>query len=668
MKKVIVISKTHLDLGFTDYAENIKQKYINSFIPNAIDLAKKVNTDNEKNFIWTTGSWIIKEALKDPKQKYELTKALETGNIVPHALPFTLHTELLDTDTLDYGLSIVDELDKIRGRKTVSAKMTDVPGHTKGLVNLLAKHGIKLLHIGVNGASALVDVPPCFLWKSGDDEIVVIYSGDYGGAFKSDLIDEVLYFDHTVDNRGAPSPKKVLNKISEIGKEYPDYKITAGTMDDFADIIWEVRDKLPVVDGEMGDTWIHGSATDPYKSASLRTLISLKNKWLSDGSLIRESDEYDKLVNAILCLAEHTCGLDSKIYFSDYGHYLKKDFKKAREKDSVKYRHIFSDLPQSILPIKERLNGRRKKGYYSVLEKSWAEQREYINDALSALSASHRKTAKEAIENLLPEKPCYITANGITSINLGEWSLEINKNGGIGSLKYGEKEIIRKNNEPIIIYRSFSNEDYKYWLSHYSRNLSGTFEWAIGDFARPALKSVEGNYPTGRFPYRADKIFGKDNKIIVDLTCDERLCRELGAPRLIQIEYTLEDDGLNIDISWYEKDANRLTEAIYFNLFPAEEKIKMEKLGCVIEPQEVAYNGSRNIHAVQSVEFDNFKIINRHAPLISFGGGKILEFDNKIEDISNNGISYILYNNVWGTNFPLWYEDNARFEFQISLK
>ena len=28
MKKVIVVSKTHLDLGFTDYAENIKEKYI----------------------------------------------------------------------------------------------------------------------------------------------------------------------------------------------------------------------------------------------------------------------------------------------------------------------------------------------------------------------------------------------------------------------------------------------------------------------------------------------------------------------------------------------------------------------------------------------------------------------------------------------------------------
>ena len=123
MKKVIVVSKTHLDLGFTDYAENIRRKYIDAFIPEAIELAEKVNTDTKKHFIWTTGSWIIKEALNDESCKDKLKKALIDGNIAPHAMPFTTHTELLDVDSLDFGLSIVDSLDEIRGRKTVAAKI-----------------------------------------------------------------------------------------------------------------------------------------------------------------------------------------------------------------------------------------------------------------------------------------------------------------------------------------------------------------------------------------------------------------------------------------------------------------------------------------------------------------------------------------------------------------
>lgn len=129
MKKVIVVSKTHLDLGFTDYAANIKKKYINDYIPGAIALAQKLNTGGQKKFIWTTGSWILKEALEkgDELQRKKLKEALANGNIAPHAMPFTTHTELLDEDTLEYGLSIVDTLDRLRGRKTTAAKMTDVP-------------------------------------------------------------------------------------------------------------------------------------------------------------------------------------------------------------------------------------------------------------------------------------------------------------------------------------------------------------------------------------------------------------------------------------------------------------------------------------------------------------------------------------------------------------
>lgn len=668
MKKVFVVSKTHLDLGFTDYAENIRRQYIDKFIPEAIDLAEKVNKNGKKYFIWTTGSWILKEALLDKNQSEKLRKAIADGNIAPHAMPFTTHTEILDYDSLDYGLSMVDELDKIRGRKTVAAKMTDVPGHTKSLVPLLHKHGIKLLHIGVNGASALVDVPPCFLWKNGDSEVVVIYSGAYGGAFKSDLVDEILYFDHTLDNHGAPSPEKVLSHFDDIQKEYPDYEITAGTMDDFADIIWKVREKLPVFEGEMGDSWIHGSATDPYKAAALRTLISLKNQWLSDGSLQRSSKEYKDFTDAILTIGEHTNGMDSKTYFSDYGHYLKKDFNKARSKDKVSFTHLFSDLPQSILPLVSLFDGRRKRGYYSVIEKSWLEQRGYLCKALDALSNEHKEIAENALAELFPYIPDNFVANGKNSIRSGDFTLTINDNGGIGSLTYKNKIILRDNNEALVTYRSFSGKDYDFWLNNYSRDLHETAVWALGDFARPNIKRLEGKYPTGRFDYRIEKIFAEDNEIKMDLICDRTLSDNLGAPRLIQVKLTLTEKVFHFDLSWFRKDANRLTEAIYLNLFPDTDSVDLIKLGLPVKPQEVALNGSRNLHAVEAVEWDSYRIKNLHAPLVSFGRGKILEFDNKLESIRKDGISFVLYNNVWGTNFPLWYEDNAHFEFKIEIK
>ena len=39
VKEVLVLFKTHLDIGYSDYAEMIVDKYINGFIPDAIKLS-----------------------------------------------------------------------------------------------------------------------------------------------------------------------------------------------------------------------------------------------------------------------------------------------------------------------------------------------------------------------------------------------------------------------------------------------------------------------------------------------------------------------------------------------------------------------------------------------------------------------------------------------------
>ncbi|MGN0571577.1 MAG: DUF5054 domain-containing protein [Candidatus Fimenecus sp.] len=679
MKKVIVVSKTHLDLGFTDYAENIRQKYISTFIPSAIELAKTVNTETDKRFIWTTGSWILKEALRDgtEQQKIALLQALKDGNLVPHALPFTTHTELLDAETLTYGLSIVEELDNIRGKKTVSAKMTDVPGHTAGLVPLLAAHGIKLLHIGVNGASAVPEVPACFLWKVGNAEIIVVYSGDYGGAFKSEFAEEVLYFDHTLDNHGAPSPEAVQKKLAEIQKEYPDYTVSAGTLDEFAEAIWKVKDKLPILTGEIGDTWIHGSAADPYKSASLRTLMRLKRDWLKDGTMQRDTDEYKGFSDGLLCIAEHTCGMDSKIYFADYENYLKSDFQKARAKDDVRAKHIFRDFPHGLIAAFGRWFGSYQKGSYRVIEKSWAEQRQYINKAVSALSEAHKKIALEALDALRPSD--LLPANGTNKyekpITFGEYTLAISAYGGIARFTHNGTDILKENGVPLLEYRSFDKSDYDFWFTHYARNMQANGGWAYPDFGRPLLKYAKGKYPTGRFFYKmTDSTVCETEdgvKIFVALQCEKKLCEELGAPRNVQVVYTLSAEGLRFSLLWTGKDANRLTETIYLHLSPAGtgDDFRLQKIGTEIDYRTTASMGGRNLHAVEKCILHTadgkYDFVSLHAPLISVGKGKILEYDNKIEDIEKDGISYVLCDNVWGTNFPLWYGENARFDFAI---
>lgn len=675
MKKVIVVSKTHLDLGFTDFAATIKDTYLNRYIPHAITLAEQLNAGGKKQFVWTTGSWILKEALRlgSEDRRRSLEAAMRRGDIVPHALPFTTHTELLDEDTLEYGLSIVERLDALRGRKTVAAKMTDVPGHTKGLLPLLAEHGVKLLHIGVNAASAVPEVPECFLWKCGEYEIPVIYSGGYGGALQLDLTEEVLYFDHTNDNRGTPEPEQIVKKLEEIQKEYPGYVVEAGTMDEFADVLWEKRHHLPVVTDEIGDTWIHGGATDPWKTGALRTLMGLKKKWLAEGSLKKADPEYENFSDSLLCVAEHTWGVDTKKHFGDYEHYLKPDFQAARKAGTAKIKHPFRDFPQNLIVLQCRQSGAYKECSYPAVERSWQEQRDYIRAAVDSLSSAHRAEAEQALRFLRPEQPLASVTpfDPARELTCGDWRFTLNGQGGIGSLSCRGEEIIRANDNPLIEYRSYDHKDYDFWIEHYNRDLEKNISWVKGDFGRPLLQYAAGKYPAGRFPYTLKAAHTlEDGGVCADLVCDPKLCEELGAPRLIQAVYRLGADGLNLELSWFGKDANRLSEALFLRLFPAAGALRLQKLGQWIDPEKVVRKGNRNLHAVQRArltrERGSYMLENIHAPLLSVGQGKILEFDNRFESMEKDGIAYVLQDNVWGTNFPLWYEDNAAFRFRIT--
>ena len=44
IKTVHIVYKTHLDVGFTDYAANVVKRYIDDYFPRAIDLANELGT------------------------------------------------------------------------------------------------------------------------------------------------------------------------------------------------------------------------------------------------------------------------------------------------------------------------------------------------------------------------------------------------------------------------------------------------------------------------------------------------------------------------------------------------------------------------------------------------------------------------------------------------
>lgn len=672
MKEVIIVHKTHLDLGFTDYAESVRLRYMNDFIPKAIDAAEKLNSDGEKRFVWTTGSWLIKEALEcGGELRRKVVKALKNGDIAAHALPFTTHTELLDKDIFEYGLSLIDGIDAISGVKTVAAKMTDVPGHTAAIVPLLAAHGIKLLHIGINTAAAFPNVPECFLWKSGGAEIVVIYSDGYGGTFECPFTDKILCFEHASDNCGVKRVEEIARNFERIKRRYPDCKVRAGRIDDVADALWEARRELPVVESEIGDTWIHGAASDPYKTGAMRTLMRLKDGWLERGLLTRGSDGYRAFADALLCCAEHTWGGDMKVFLEDTEHYRKNVFAEARKRDRVRYRNLAGDFPFRIRAFFEDVFGLSKHSY-SRIEKSWQEQRGYIDKAVAALPSDCKAEAEKALAKLRPEAlPSPEKAEKYvfgTEIRIGEAALTVNESGGFALSLDGDK-LLDSRDRPLLTYTSYGTEDLKYYSKHYLRHRQ---PWAVSDNLRPGMKKTD--CLCGSFVYGAKDArmtLSEDAaEIVLLLSCGDEVCDKTGAPRGAQAIYRLNAAGLTVELALTDKDAVRTPESLSCSFYPIFDTVRYVKLGSETDPANVVSHGNRKLSAIERAVFGKngriFRIESVQAALAASEGGNILRFDDSPADIASHGLSFVLHDNVWGTNFPLWYEENSAFTFTIS--
>ena len=667
-----------MDLGFTDYAKNVIERYRSQFIPAAVELARKLN-GKEKKFIWTTGSFLIRDSLRNAsiKNQKALDEAIKKGDIAWHALPFTTHTELATKELFGYGLSISRELDKKYKKRTFAAKMTDVPGHTIAMLPLLWAAGIRFLHIGVNNASSVPDVPSEFLWKYGEAEIVVVYEGDYGGIYQNEYIEDILCFLHSGDNCGPGSEQEVEEIYARLKEKYPDYEIAPSTLDGYGRAMWEVRDKLPVVTGEIGDTWIHGIASDPYKTGAYRELAYALEEWLSAGKLSQKDKAYDAFCENLLLICEHTWGMDVKRCLADYDNYLKADFEQAREHDRVRFKlkNIYKSFMQKYFDFKERRRGEYSRGSYSAMEKSWAEQREYIAKAIAALPADLQKEAKNRIARLEVkggfDKADCERASTEGKYRIGGFELEFCQK-GIKKIEHNGITLLEGNKTAFLRYASYTAADYEEYKNTYARDYEKCKVWIAPDFHKPGLKYADGKYPAGNFYYNLDRIFvnEKEQSIIASFSCEEKVSSECGAPKRFEARFIPAGEGLKVRLVWLDKDASRLPEALFVN-FPIkadEGSLRYIKMGESINPFDIVPYGNRNLCAIEKATFTagnkSYALINTHAPLAAIGEGKILKVDNEYGD-KEKGLSYNLYNNLWGTNFPLWYDQNAFFEFTL---
>ncbi|MDR3145261.1 MAG: DUF5054 domain-containing protein, partial [Treponema sp.] len=584
-KLVRVVFKTHLDIGFTDLAARVTENYLRVFIPKAIETAEELRRrGGEERMVWTTGSWLIHTFLKraGPKDRDALIRAIEAGDIAWHALPFTSHTELMDQGLFEYGLSLSAELDRRFGKTTVAAKMTDVPGHTIGMVPLLAKAGVEYLHIGVNGASHLPETPRMFRWRAPDgSELVVQYDRSYGDTLILPGAEEALVIVNSSDNMGPPRAESVLRVFAELSARFPDAEIRSSTLNDFVPALRKIGADLPVLTEEIGDTWIHGAGTDPGKVARFRELLRLRKTWEAEGRLSPADAAYGNFHDQLIMISEHTWGLDLKKHLGDFKNWQAEDFRAARQADTVSpsavpeeygaiSRHVEAEL-EALFPGEA---GPRERRSYSFFESSHREQRAYIDAALEALPPLLREEADAAFKNLEPRG----SAGGAglmypgQPFALGPWQAVIGDSGAIVSLRgEGDAELAGPGGIGDYSYQTFSYEDFIRYHQDYNRDLDSNAAWAIPDFGKPGMQYARPR-PLNAF-YRPhirsiSRPEGGEDLVELGLLASPRDPR--GAPRELVIRYRARGrreyraggenpaPRLEISLDWFDKEASRL--------------------------------------------------------------------------------------------------------------
>jgi hypothetical protein len=166
VEQVVVVFKTHFDIGYTDMAANVVQRYRTKMIDDALKVVEKSREmPPERRFAWTIPGWPLSKIMDDwpgqtPERREKVAQAFKEGRFVVHALPFTTHTELLEVEDLVHGLGYASRLSREAGLPLPrDAKMTDVACHAWIVPTLLRRAGVEFLHIGCNAACRSPQVP-----------------------------------------------------------------------------------------------------------------------------------------------------------------------------------------------------------------------------------------------------------------------------------------------------------------------------------------------------------------------------------------------------------------------------------------------------------------------------------------------------------------------------
>jgi Domain of unknown function (DUF5054) len=645
VKRVLVMFKCHLDVGFVDTQAAIIRKYFDVYFPLAIETARSLRHTGDDRYVWTTGSWLLYEYLEQTgaASRTRMEQAIGEGSVAWHALPFTWQSELLNESAVTGAIGFSKSLDRRFGRKTTGAKMTDVPGHCRGLIRPLAQNGVTFLDIGVNSASTPPDVPDAFVWKdSGGNSVAMIYhQREYGGVVRIPKSDLAIAVEMRDDNAGPHTLEEIHTIYANLRRQFPKATVKAASLTEIANAVEPFRAAFPVVTQEIGDTWIYGVASDPLKLAHYRELLRLRTEWLNQGKFKVGAATDLAFLSKFALAVEHTWGTDTKTWL-DFDHYT----------------------PDALASMLDQPK-------YKTVTGSWVEKRADIEAGVAALPSALRDEARARVNALKAAAP---DVSGL-SAHAGEletkhFKVALDPNTG-AIIQLHSKAASRDwasavNPLALFNYQTLSKADYDRFLASY---ITVQTDWAPKDFGKPNIESFGAQ--SRIWNTRLIQCVAGEDRLVAELQLDGAPSAVTAWPGRLYLEllFPPSDPRVDIRFTWLDKRSNRLPEALWLSFNPVVTQPRnwqLAKMDTQVSPFDVVSGGNRHMHAVSKgiSHREGFELQSLDAALVVLGEMSPIYFSNDQPDLAK-GFHFSLFNNGWGTNYVQWFGEDMRFRFSI---
>ena len=350
---------------------------------------------------------------------------------------------------------------------------------------------------------------------------------------------------------------------------------------------------------------------------------------------------------------EHTWGRDVKSNLFDNYDWLNADFDRARAPGS----------PNA--------------SQYAILEESWWEQREWgITLAVDTLAAANHPLAATLVDGFSRLKPVVPDLVGFSAGKAGEiyacgnTSIAFDGSGAIATLIDNQFVWADANHTLLSLkYRSYSAADVAAFFATYCKSNES---WVQHDYGKPGLPSsvlgqiwpttMTGLYmrsgPNGVCSFRVESAFAAD--------ASENYGAAAGWTT-IDITPSSGDQSTSIviEVGMFNKSTTRLPEAMFmqFQPTPANTEWTVDKLGEWVRPSEIVNGGSKHLHGVMEgglrATTDNGRSLNiaaLDAAVANFGELNAYPSPvNTTADTRSFGSSFCLWDNLWGTNYVMWW-------------